>query len=38
MDRMREALLHFLELDDYLSAQAIPVNGLIESGNVDCGD
>ena len=38
MDRMREALMHFLELDDYLSAQAIPVNGLIESGNVDCGD
>ena len=38
MDRMREALLHFLELDDYLSAQAIPVNGLIESENVDCGD
>ncbi len=37
MDRMREALLHFLELDDYLSGQAIPVNGLIESGNVDCG-
>lgn len=37
MDRMREALLHFLELDDYLSAQAIPVNDLIESGNVDCG-
>lgn len=31
MDRMREALLHFLELDDYLSAQAIPVNGLIEA-------
>ncbi len=38
MDRMREALLHFLELDDYLSAQAIPVNGLIEPGNVDSGD
>jgi transcriptional regulator with XRE-family HTH domain len=35
MDRMREALLHFLELDDYLSAQAIPVNGLTEAGNVD---
>ena len=25
MDGMREALLHFLELDDYLSGQAIPV-------------
>jgi transcriptional regulator with XRE-family HTH domain len=24
MDAMREALLHFLELDDYLSGQAIP--------------
>lgn len=24
MDRMRETLLHFLELDDYLSDQAIP--------------
>lgn len=24
MDDMREALLHFLELDDYLSGQAIP--------------
>jgi transcriptional regulator with XRE-family HTH domain len=24
MDGMREALLHFLELDDYLSDQAIP--------------
>jgi transcriptional regulator with XRE-family HTH domain len=24
MDRMREALLHFLELDDYLDDQAIP--------------
>ena len=24
MDRMREALLHFLELDEYLSGQAIP--------------
>jgi hypothetical protein len=23
MDSMREALLHFLELDDYLSGQAI---------------
>jgi len=38
MDLMREALLHFLELDEYLSAQAIPVDGLIGSGNVDCGD
>jgi hypothetical protein len=25
MESMREALLHFLELDDYLSDQAIPV-------------
>lgn len=24
MDSMREALLHFLELDDYLAGQAIP--------------
>lgn len=24
MERMREALLHFLELDDYLASQAIP--------------
>jgi len=24
MESMREALLHFLELDDYLSGQAIP--------------
>lgn len=24
MDRMRQALLHFLELDDYLDDQAIP--------------
>lgn len=24
MDRMREALLHFLELDDFLNDQAIP--------------
>jgi transcriptional regulator with XRE-family HTH domain len=24
MERMREALLHFLELDDYLNDQAIP--------------
>jgi transcriptional regulator with XRE-family HTH domain len=29
MDGMREALLHFLELDDYLSGQAIPGGGLI---------
>ena len=28
MDGMREALLHFLELDDYLSSQAIPVTVL----------
>lgn len=24
MDRMREALLHFMELNDYLDDQAIP--------------
>jgi transcriptional regulator with XRE-family HTH domain len=29
MSDMREALLHFLELDEYLSGQAIPCNGLI---------
>jgi transcriptional regulator with XRE-family HTH domain len=28
MDGMREALLHFLELDDYLSSQAIPATVL----------
>lgn len=28
MDSMREALLHFLELDDYLSGQAIPATVL----------
>jgi hypothetical protein len=28
MDSMREALLHFLELDDYLSGQAIPAIAL----------
>jgi transcriptional regulator with XRE-family HTH domain len=28
MDGMREALLHFLELDDYLSGQAIPATVL----------
>ncbi|HEY1916155.1 MAG TPA: helix-turn-helix transcriptional regulator [Streptosporangiaceae bacterium] len=31
MEGMREALLHFLELDDYLSDQAIPV-AVIEGG------
>lgn len=29
MDGMREALLHFLELNDYLAGQAIPVTNLI---------
>ena len=37
MDGMREALLHFLELDDYLSGQAIPVT-VLPGGNVDCRD
>ncbi len=37
MDGMREALLHFVELDDYLSGQAIPAVNLSEVGNVDCG-
>jgi hypothetical protein len=37
MDGMREALLHFLELDDYLSDQAIPATALPE-GNVDGRD
>jgi transcriptional regulator with XRE-family HTH domain len=37
MDGMREALLHFLELDDYLSGQAIPATVLPE-GDVDCRD
>jgi transcriptional regulator with XRE-family HTH domain len=32
MDSMREALLHFLELDDYLSGQAIPATVLSGSG------
>jgi hypothetical protein len=27
MEGMREALLHFLELDDYLAGQAIPAAG-----------
>src|SRR5271169_3838613 len=38
MDGMREALLHFLELDDYLSGQAIPETVLSRAGNVDRGD
>src|SRR6266851_4439831 len=38
MDGMREALLHFLELDDYLSGQAMPETLLSEAGYVDCGD
>jgi transcriptional regulator with XRE-family HTH domain len=37
MDGMREALLHFLELDDYLSGQAIPAT-ILSEGNVDCRD
>lgn len=37
MDSMRQALLHFLELDDYLSGQAIPAVVLLEE-NVDCRD
>jgi transcriptional regulator with XRE-family HTH domain len=36
MDGMREALLHFLELDDYLSDQAIPATVLSEVRDVDC--
>jgi transcriptional regulator with XRE-family HTH domain len=36
MDGMREALMHFLELDDYLSSQAIPATVLPE-GDVDRG-
>jgi transcriptional regulator with XRE-family HTH domain len=35
MDGMREALLHFLELDDYLSGQAIPAT-VLSKGEVDC--
>jgi transcriptional regulator with XRE-family HTH domain len=38
MDGMREALLHFLELDDYLAGQAIPATNLSGAGNVDCGN
>jgi transcriptional regulator with XRE-family HTH domain len=37
MDGMREALLHFLELDDYLSGQTIPA-AVLSEGNVDCRD
>jgi transcriptional regulator with XRE-family HTH domain len=37
MDSMREALLHFLELDDYLSSQAIPV-AVLPEGNVERRD
>ena len=37
MGGMREALLHFLELDDYLSGQAIPATVLSEV-NIDCRD
>ena len=38
MDGMREALLHFLELDDYLAGQAIPAVNLSGAGNGYCGD
>lgn len=38
MDGMREALLHFLELDDYLSGQAIPATVLSGARDIDCGD
>lgn len=37
MDGMREMLLHFLELDDYLSGQAIPATVLSGAGTVDRG-
>jgi len=37
MDGMREALLHFLELDDYLYGQAIPVT-VLSRWDVDRGD
>lgn len=32
MDSMRDALLHFLDLDDYLSGQAIPATVLSGGG------
>jgi transcriptional regulator with XRE-family HTH domain len=38
MDGMREALMHFLELDDYLAGQAIPGVDLSGARNDDCGD
>ena len=38
MGGMREALLHFLELDDYLDGQAIPATNLAVAGSVDCGE
>jgi Zn-dependent peptidase ImmA (M78 family)/transcriptional regulator with XRE-family HTH domain len=34
MDGIREALLHFLELDDYLSGQAIPATVLSRAGTL----
>jgi transcriptional regulator with XRE-family HTH domain len=37
MDGMRQELLHFLELDDYLSDQAIPAT-VLSGGNVDRGN
>jgi transcriptional regulator with XRE-family HTH domain len=37
MNAMREALLHFLELDDYLSGQAIPAI-VLPGENVGCRD
>jgi transcriptional regulator with XRE-family HTH domain len=38
MEGMREALLHFLELDDYLAGQAIPATNSVEAGYVDSGE
>ena len=38
MEGMREALLHFLELNDYLSGQAIPETVLSRTVTLDCGD
>ena len=38
MEGMREALLHFLELNDYLSSQAIPETVLPRAMTFDCGE
>jgi transcriptional regulator with XRE-family HTH domain len=38
MEGMREALLHFFELDDYLAGHAIPVTNSVGAGYVDCGE